>query len=77
MYAPLFIYSLAGICEFLNLCLWTVLAVLWNLSITYPLPIASVVNIPIVIISAYLILNVLQLICWGCIIASDRKYKQW
>ena len=77
MFAPLFIYSLAGCLEELCLVLWATLSLLWNANVKYPLPLVSVAYGPVLILIAYGLLNIVQLVLWKCIIANDRKYKLW
>ena len=37
----------------------------------------SVAYAPPLILIGYGVLNIVELICWRCVIASDRKYKLW
>lgn len=59
MFAPLFIYAIGGILEELCLALWTVLALLWNANIAYPLPLISVVYGTALVMIGYGFLNLL------------------
>lgn len=77
MFSPLFIYSLAGALEELCLVMWTSLALLWNANIAFPSSFVSAVYATVLVLLAYFTLNVVQLVCWKCKIASDRQYKLW
>lgn len=77
MFSPLFIYACLGLCEVLDLCLWTVLAVLTNAASSAPYPLASVINSPLLVIALYFCFNLAQLLCWASRIAVDRKYRLW
>jgi hypothetical protein len=77
MLSSLFIYSLAGLFEILNLIMWTILAILWNLNNGYTYPIIHVVNAPVLILFVYFILNITHFICFQVKIRSDRKFKGW
>jgi len=57
--------------------LWTVLALLWNANIAYPLPMISVVYGTALILIGYGLMNVVEAIVWRVRIATDRKYRQW
>jgi len=57
--------------------LWTILTLLWRNSLTSPLPLVSVAYAPLLILIIYSAFNVLQLLCWKCIIQPDKKYFLW
>jgi hypothetical protein len=77
MFAPLFIYSIAGCFEFLCLALWTLLSVFWNLGLQQPLSYANVVFATVLICSTYVILNIVQFVLWNKRIQADRQYRLW
>jgi hypothetical protein len=77
MFSPLFIYACLGLCEVLDLCLWTVLAVLTNAASPAPSPLASVINSPLLVLALYFSFNTAQLVCWATRVAVDRKYRLW
>ena len=53
------------------------MTIYWNANIPEPLPLISVAYAPSLILSAYGILNMVQLVCWRCVIVGDRKYRLW
>jgi hypothetical protein len=77
MFAPLFIYSIAGCFELLCLALWTLLSVFWSLGLQQPLSYVSVVYAPVLIGSVYVLLNVIQFVLWNRRIKTDKQYRLW